>query len=123
MSAEFAASRGFDITPFPTDDQQVEFADGRKGSTDGLVDVNWSFSDTPEQITRVKCYVLPTCIHPIIFGGRFVFLENPWTGHAASLRLVPSITADTGVVGLEKTHGFWSFLNRKPSMTLSRSDL
>ena len=104
ISLQYAQFLDLSITELPTDKQVVTFADGRKGYTLGLVEVDWSFDDTPEISTVVKCYVLPKCIHPIIFGARFVVKENPWSKHKQALDVYTLPDAgDAGVVDLKKT--------------------
>ena len=107
MSIEYATSLALTILPLPTSEQHVRYADGRRGSMLGQVEVDWSFFDTPDKAAKVIFYVLRTCIHPVIFGERFIFSEDPWFNHAAALSDVASETAMIGVVGLEKIRRFW----------------
>ena len=96
---------GLNIIPLPMNNQKVKFANGRRGSTCGEVEVEWRFDDDPEKSIRIKCFVLPHCIHPIIFGVHFVRDEEPWTRHKSSLsmQLLP-ISGDAGVVGWFRHH-------------------
>ena len=114
MSAHCADSLVLEIVPPPMGEQHIKFADGRMGPTLGQVEVSWSFRDTPNVTTKVRCHVLTTCIHPLIFGDRFVFSEKPWAKHPSSLDQMNTITAYTGVVGLEKIHSLWPFRSYKP---------
>lgn len=110
MSIDYAKRLKLTILPLPTSEQQVKFADGRRGSMVGQVEVDWSFVDTPEKAAKVIFYVLRTCIHPVIFGERFIFSEDPWFNHAAALSDDASDTAILGVVGLEKMRRLWGLL-------------
>lgn len=104
MSADCARILDLRPTLLPTDKQIVTFANGRTGSILGLVEVHWSFADTPDIQTKVKCYVLPKCIHSIIFGARFAVLEKPWEKHMQALRMETLDDAgDAGVVDLKKS--------------------
>lgn len=110
MSIDYAERLELTILPLPIIEQQVKFADGRRGSMLGHVEVDWSFVDTPNKAVKVIFYVLRTCIHPVIFGERFIFSEDPWFNHAAALSDVASDTAMIGVVGLEKMRRLWGLL-------------
>lgn len=115
MSIDYAESLELTILPLPTSEQHVKYADGRRGSMLGQVEVDWSFIDTPDKAAKVIFYVLRTCIHPVIFGERFIFYEDPWSNHAAALSDFASETAMIGVVGLEKIRRFWGlFGSYKP---------
>lgn len=107
MSIDFAKRLELTILPLPTSEQHVKYADGRRSSMLGRVEVDWSFFDTPDKAAKVVFYVLRTCIHPVIFGERFIFSEDPWFNHEAALSDVASETAMIGVVGLEKYRRFW----------------
>lgn len=103
MSQDCARSLDLQPTLLPTEKRVVTFANGRTGSTLGLVEVQWSFADTPDIQTKVKCYVLPKCIHSIIFGARFAVLEKPWEKHKQALKMETLYDAgDAGVVDLKK---------------------
>ena len=103
MSHDCVTQLGLTPTSLPTSKQIVTFANGRTRTTLGLVEVYWSFADTPDITTKVKCYVLPKCIHSIIFGARFVVLEKPWEKHAQALDVLTLEDAgDAGVVDLRK---------------------
>ena len=110
MSVEYARSLELTILPLLTSEQHVKYADGRRGSILGQVDVDWSFLDTPEKVTRVSFYVLKTCVYPVIFGERFIFSEDPWFNHEAALSDDASETAMIGVVGLEKIRRLWGLI-------------
>ena len=114
MSEEYAEERGLTITPLPAGNQEVKFTNGRRGSTLGQVVVWWSFADSPILSRKVKCYVLPKCIHPIILGVHFVISESPWQKHKSTLSWeeLPH-TGDAGVVDLRKA--WLSFGKYKPS--------
>ena len=115
MSIDYAQSRGLVILPLPTSEQHVKYADGRRGSMLGQVEIDWSFFDTPNKAAKVTFYVLRTCIHPVIFGERFIFSEDPWYNHEGALVESVSETAMIGVVGLEKIRRFWGlFGSYKP---------
>ena len=107
MSIDYARRLKLNILPLPTREQHVRYADGRRGSMLGQVEIDWSFSDTPDKAAKVIFYVLHTCVHPVIFGERFIFSEDPWVYHKAALSDVASETAMIGVVGLEKVRRFW----------------
>ena len=103
MSEDCASSLDLKPTLLPTEKRIVTFANGRTGSTLGLVEVYWSFADTPNIQTKVKCYVLPKCIHSVIFGARFAVLEKPWEMHKEALKMETLDDAgDAGVVDLKK---------------------
>ena len=103
MSEDCARALDLKPTLLPTEKQMVTFANGRTGSTLGLVEVQWSFADTLDIQTKVKCYVLPKCIHSIIFGARFAVLEKPWEMHSQALKMETLNDAgDAGVVDLKK---------------------
>ena len=110
MSIEYAKSLGLAILPLPTSEQQVKYANGRRGSMLGQVEVEWRFADTPDKAAKVTFYVLRTCVHPVIFGQRFIFSEDPWYNHEAALSDGESETAIIGVVGIEKARRFWGLL-------------
>ena len=110
MSIDFAKSLELPILPLHTSEQHVKYADGRRSSMLGQVEVDWSFFDTPDKAAKVIFYVLRTCIHPVIFGERFIFSEDPWFNHEAALSDGASETAMIGVVGLEKIRRFWGLL-------------
>lgn len=115
MSIDYAIRLELTILPLPTSEQHVRYADGRRGSMLGQVEVDWSFFDTPNKTAKVIFYVLHTCVHPVIFGERFIFSEDPWFNHEAALSDVASETAMIGVVGLEKSRRFWGlFGSYKP---------
>ncbi len=116
ISAEYAEILGLQIYPLPTGQEQLKFANGRRASMLGQVDVKWSFCDTPTEEVNVTLYVLRTCIHPVIFGDRFVYFQDPWAKHVSSLRQESLETANIGVVGLENKHRFWFFGTPKPGM-------
>lgn len=107
MSIDFAKTLELTILPLPSSEQHVKYADGRRSSMLGQVEVDWSFDDTPDKAAKVIFYVLRTCIHPVIFGERFIFSEDPWFNHEAALSDGASETAMIGVVGLEKIRRFW----------------
>ena len=108
MSIDCAKSHELTILPLPTSEQHLKYANGRRGDMLGQVEVDWSFSDTPGKATKVIFYVLQICIHPVIFGQRFIFSEDPWFNHEAALiDDCASETAMVGVVGLEKVRRFW----------------
>ena len=107
MSIDYANSLELTILPLPTSEQHVKYADGRRGAMLGQVEVDWSFVDTPDKAAKVIFYVLRNCVHPVIFGQRFIFSEDPWFNHEAALSDFESDTAMIGVVGLEKGRGFW----------------
>ena len=117
ISAECAENLGLDIRPLPTGQEQLKFANGRRVSLLGQVDIKWSFCDTPTEDVNVTLYVLRKCIHPVIFGDRFVYFQDPWAKHFSSLSQVPLETANIGVVGLERKRRFWIFGTSKPGMT------
>ena len=103
MSEACAQDLRLTPTSLPTNKQIITFANGRRGSTLGLVEVDWAFADTPDTITKVKCYVLPKCIHSIIFGARFAIFEKPWEKHVQALDVQTLDDAgDAGVVDLRK---------------------
>lgn len=110
MSDKYAKSHKLTIMPLPTTEQHVKYADGRRGDMLGQVEVDWSFSDTSDKAAKVIFYVLKTCIHPVIFGQRFIFSEDPWFNHEAALVDSASENAIVGVVGLEKARRFWGLL-------------
>lgn len=115
ISIEYARSLDLTILPLPTSEQHVKYADGRRGSMLGQVEVDWSFFDSPDKAAKVIFYVLHTCIHPVIFGERFIFSEDPWLYHEAALSDGVSETAMIGVVGLEKMRRLWGlFGSYKP---------
>ena len=107
MSIDLAQGLGLTILPLPRSEQHVRYADGRQGSMLGQVEVDWSFFDAPDRAAKVIFHVLRTCIHPVIFGERFIFAEDPWFNHEAALSDAVSETAMIGVVGLEKVRRFW----------------
>ena len=107
MSIDYANSLELTVLPLPTSEQHVKYADGRRGGMLGQVEVDWSFVDTPDKAAKVIFYVLRDCIHPVIFGQRFILYEDPWFNHEAALSDFESDTAMIGVVGLEKRRGFW----------------
>ncbi|KAL8790050.1 MAG: hypothetical protein Q9195_006552 [Heterodermia aff. obscurata] len=103
MSQDCARTLDLEPTLLPTEKRVVTFANGRTGTTLGWVEVQWSFADTPDIQTKVKCYVLPKCIHSIIFGARFAVLEKPWEKHTQALKMETLDDAgDAGVVDLKK---------------------
>ena len=116
ISAEYAENLELEIYPLPTGQEQLKFANGRRASMLGQVNVKWSFCDTPTEEVNVTLYVLRTCIHPVIFGDRFVYFQDPWAKHVSSLRQESLETANIGVVGLENKHRFWFFGTPKPGM-------
>lgn len=123
MSVDYANTLGLVILPLPTLKQRVKYADGRRGPMLGHVEVDWSFFDTPDKPTKVTFYVLHSCIHPVIFGERFIFSEDPWFNHEGSLSNVHASTAEIGVVGLEKMRRFWGLLGTyRPSMFASEEE-
>ena len=108
MSVDFANRLELVILPLPTSEQHVKYANGRQGAMLGQVEVDWSFSDTLDKAAKVTFYVLSTCMHPVIFGQRFIFSEDPWLYHEGALSDSESETAMVGVVGLEKVRSrFW----------------
>ena len=113
MSIEYAKSLDLAILPLPTTEQHVnvKYADGRQGAMLGQVEVDWSFIDTPDKAVKVTFYVLRTCMHPVIFGQRFIFSEDPWCNHEAALSDFASDTAILGVVGIEKARRFWGLIS------------
>ena len=116
MSAECAEDLGLDIRPLPTGQERLKFANGRRASMLGQVNVKWSFCDAPSEEVNVTFYVLRTCIHPVIFGDRFVYFQDPWAKHVSSLSQVSLETANIGVVGLENKRRFWFFGSSKPGI-------
>ena len=114
MSIDWAKRLELPILDLPTSEQHVKYADGRRGSMLGQVEVDWSFSDTPDKATKVIFYVLKTCVHPVIFGQRFIFSEDPWCNHEAALRDSQCKSAMVGVVGLEKRRFWGLFGSYKP---------
>ena len=110
MSIDYAKILHLTILPLPISEQHVKYADGRRGSMLGKVEVDWSFFGTSDKAVKVIFYVLHTCIHPVIFGERFIFSEDPWLYHEAALSDVVSETPMIGVVGLEKIKRFWGLL-------------
>ena len=116
ISADCAENLGLNICPLPTGQEQLKFANGRRVSLLGQVDVKWSFCDTPTEEVNVTLYVLRKCIHPVIFGDRFVYFQDPWAKHFSSLSQVPLETDNIGVVGLESKRRFWGFGSSKPGM-------
>ena len=116
ISAECAENLGLDIRPLPTGQEQLKFANGRRVSLLGQVDIKWSFCDTPTEDVNVTLYVLRKCIHPVIFGDRFVYFQDPWAKHFSSLSQVPLETPNIGVVGWEAKRRFWLFGASKPGM-------
>ena len=116
ISADCAEDLGLDIRPLPTGQEQIKFANGRRVSLLGQVDVKWSFCDTPTEDVNVTLYVLRKCIHPVIFGDRFVYFQDPWAKHFSSLSQVPLETDNIGVVGLESKRRFWGFGSSRPGM-------
>ena len=111
MSIEYAKSLGLAILPLPKTEQHVKYADGRRGAMLGQVEVDWSFVDTPDKAVKVTFYVLRACMHPVIFGQRFIFSEDPWCNHEAALSDFASDTAIVGVVGIEKARRFWGLIS------------
>ncbi|KAL9132819.1 MAG: hypothetical protein Q9175_006008 [Cornicularia normoerica] len=99
---KYAKSLELTILPLRTSELDVKYADGRRGSMLGQVEVDWSFSDTPDKAAKVIFYVLRTCVHPVIFRERHIFSKDPWLNHEAALSDVATETAMIGVVGLEK---------------------
>lgn len=107
MSAGYAKERGLNPIPLPGGNQEIKYANGRTGSTLGRVEVDWSFDDDPPGVAvKVWCYVLPVCVHSIIFGAQFALSENPWEKHSSTLnwKELPD-TGDAGVVGLVEETG------------------
>ena len=116
MSIDYAKSLKTIIMPLPMSEQQVKYADGRRGDILGQVEVDWSFSDKSDRAVKVIFYVLRTCIHPVIFGEQFILSEDPWAYHKPALidsepEPAPE-PAIIGVVGLEKVRRFnlWGLL-------------
>ena len=101
ISANCAENLGLNIHPLPTSQKQLKFANGRRASLLGQVDVKWSFCDTPTEEVDVTLYVLRKCIYSVIFGDRFVYFQDPWAKHLSSLSQVSLETANIGVVGWE----------------------
>lgn len=67
LSSEvYVEERGLKITPLPIGNREITFTNGRKGYTPGQVEVYWSFADSANVSIKVKCYILPGCIHSII---------------------------------------------------------
>lgn len=110
MSTDYAKSLGLTILPLPTNEQHVRYADGRRDFMLGQVGVDWSFVDTPNKATKVIFYVLQKCIHPVIFGQRFIFFEDPWYNHATALTDSASEPVTIGVVALAKGRRLWGLL-------------
>ena len=110
MSIEYAQSLGLTILPLPTTEQHVKYADGRRGAMLGQVEVDWTFIDTDKAV-KVTFYVLRTCMHPVIFGQRFIFSEDPWCNHEAALSDFASDTSIVGVVGIEKARRWWGLIS------------
>ncbi|KAK3178704.1 hypothetical protein OEA41_000841 [Lepraria neglecta] len=117
MSADFARSLGLKIIHPLMGEKYVKFANGRKGSTIGQVEVKWSFSDALDEDVNVRCHILANCTHQVIFGDRFVLSENPWTKHKNSLMQMPSNTNHAGPVGMKRNYPFWKFWDHKPDPT------
>lgn len=108
MSEDYAHEHK--LKPEPVGNQEVRFANGRKRSTLGQVEVSWSFADSPDLSVKVKCYVLPGCIHSIILGVHFVISESPWQKHKSTLHWEElPYTGDAGVVALKRG---WSLLGK-----------
>ena len=107
MSVDRAEGLNLSIMSLSGSEQHVKYADGRRGDILGQVEVDWSFSDASDKPTKVIFYVLETCMHPVIFGQRFIFSEDPWFNHEAALVDSVSDTAMVGVVGLEKVRRFF----------------
>lgn len=107
MSAEYVKGLGFDPMSLPGGKQKIKFTNGRKGSTLGQVEVNWSFNDDSPDVVKIKCYVLPRCIHSVIFGVQFAVSEKPWEKHRSTLswKELPD-AGDAGVVGLSETRRY-----------------
>ena len=116
ISVNCAEDLGLEIRPLPTGQEQLKFANGRQVPLLGQVDVQWSFCDTPTEDVNVTLYVLRNCIHPVIFGDRFVYFQDPWVKHSSSLSQVPLETPNIGVVGLASKRRFWGFGTSKPGM-------
>lgn len=105
MSANYAEERGLKLRSLPGGNQEIKFTNGRKGSTLGQVEVDWSFGDDSPDVVKLKCYVLPKCIHSVILGVHFAVSEKPWEKHRSTLSWeeLPD-TGDAGVVGLVEGH-------------------
>ena len=111
MSEQCANDLGLEIKPLPGGCQDLTYTNGRKGSTCGHVEADWSFDDSPHTMVKIVCYVLPKCIHSIILGDHFVYNEQPWTHHAESLsEQILDGAGDTGVVNFKPK---WLF-SKKP---------
>lgn len=112
MSAEYAKERGLIPILLPGGNQEINFTNGRKASTLGLVEVDWTFDDDPSDVVvKIRCYVLRTCKHSAIFGVQFAVFHEPWEKHRSTLswKELPD-TGDLGVVGLVKeARRFWLF--------------
>lgn len=118
MSADYAKERGLKPIPLPGGNPEIKYANGRKGSTLGQVEVDWSFDDDSlDVVVKIKCYVLPVCIHSVIFGVQFALSEKPWEKHRSTLSWKELIdTGDAGVVGLVEKAGsrrFWLIGKRR----------
>ena len=115
ISADYANERGLNPIILPGGNREIEFANGRKGSTLGQVEVDWRFDDDPV-VVKIRCYVLDGCIHPVIFGVQFAVSENPWEKHRSTLswKELPD-TGDAGVVGLVEGSR-WPWNRRKKAI-------
>lgn len=115
ISADYAKERGLTPMVLPGGNREIEFANGRKRSTLGQVEVDWRFDDDPV-VVKIRCYVLDGCIHPVIFGVQFAVSEKPWKKHRSTLswKELPD-TGDAGVVGLVEDSR-WSWNHRKKAI-------
>ena len=45
----------------------------------GTVDLDWAFSDSPNNSQKIVCDVLPTCSYDLIFGSQFLTVTQTLT--------------------------------------------
>lgn len=116
MSADYSEKRGLKPVSLPGGNPEIQFTNGRKGSTLGQVEIDWRFhDDPPDVVVKIKCYVLPRCIHSVIFGVQFAVSEKPWEKHRSTLtwKELPD-TGDSAVVSLVERNRCWGFGAKKP---------
>ena len=76
MSIDFATSLALTILPLPTSEQHVRYADGRRGSMLGQVEVDWSFFDTNHEFGTS-----PICRRVSCLESRRVPTRKPYATH------------------------------------------
>ena len=101
VSATFASELG--LKPKRRSQRKVRLANQKTVQSPGYVELNWKF-DGEEGSQILKCWILPSCVHGLIVGNRFMRASDTLTKffNRIKSRILPSRKPKVRLLGREQ---------------------